>query len=89
MFHLVKPAEGYGLDILVSATVATTEEERLRLAALGRYEILDTPPDAASDRITALAADLFNVPHLDHRLRRPQSHLVQVASWPRCDGNRP
>jgi hypothetical protein len=62
MFNLVKPAEGYGLDILVSATVATTDEECLRLAALGRYEILDTPPDAASDRITALAADLFNVP---------------------------
>jgi two-component sensor histidine kinase len=62
MFHLVKPAEGYGLDILISTTVATTDEERLRLAALWRYEILDTPPDAACDRITALAADLFNVP---------------------------
>ncbi len=62
MFNLVKPAEGYGLDILVSAAVVTTDEERLRLAALRRYEILDTPPDAASDRITALAADLFDVP---------------------------
>jgi two-component sensor histidine kinase len=27
-----------------------------------RYEILDTAPEAACDRITALAADLFNVP---------------------------
>jgi two-component sensor histidine kinase len=27
-----------------------------------RYEILDTAPEAAWDRITALAADLFNVP---------------------------
>jgi two-component sensor histidine kinase len=62
MFNLVKPAEGYGLDILVSATVVPTDEERRRLAALRRYEILDTPPDAASDRITALAADLFDVP---------------------------
>jgi hypothetical protein len=61
MFHSVKPAEGCGLDIPVSATVAA-DEERLRLAALGRYEILDTAPDAACDRITALAADLFNVP---------------------------
>lgn len=32
-----------------------------RLAAR-RYEILDTPPEAAFDHITALAADLFGVP---------------------------
>ena len=62
MLHLVKPAEGYGLEILVSAVAAPTEDERLRLAAVTRYEILDSPPDAACDLITALAADLFNVP---------------------------
>ena len=33
-----------------------------RLAALRRYKILDTPPEAAFDRITALAARLFNLP---------------------------
>ncbi|XHX79794.1 MAG: GAF domain-containing protein [Stenomitos frigidus ULC029] len=33
-----------------------------RLAALRRYNILDTPPEAAFDRITALAARLFNMP---------------------------
>ncbi len=33
-----------------------------RLAAVGRYDILDTPPDGAFDRITALAARFFNVP---------------------------
>ncbi|MBD0336483.1 MAG: GAF domain-containing protein, partial [Cyanobacteria bacterium Co-bin13] len=33
-----------------------------RLAALRRYSVLDTPPEAAFDRITALAARLFNVP---------------------------
>ncbi|MBW4481066.1 MAG: PAS domain S-box protein [Tildeniella torsiva UHER 1998/13D] len=33
-----------------------------RLAAVQRYQILDTPPDAALDRITALAARLFQVP---------------------------
>lgn len=33
-----------------------------RLAAVQRYHILDTPPDAALDRITALAARLFQVP---------------------------
>jgi PAS domain S-box-containing protein len=36
--------------------------EESRLAALRRYEILDTPPDGAFDRITALAARLFDVP---------------------------
>lgn len=33
-----------------------------RLAAVHRYEILDTPPDKAFDRVAALAAHLFNVP---------------------------
>ena len=32
------------------------------LKALRRYDILDTPPEAAFDRITALAARLFNMP---------------------------
>ena len=62
MLHLVKPAGGDGLDILESATAVPVDDERLRLAAVMRYEILDTAPEAACDRITALAADLFNVP---------------------------
>ncbi|XHX76482.1 MAG: GAF domain-containing protein [Stenomitos frigidus ULC029] len=33
-----------------------------RLAALHRYKILDTPPEAAFDRLTTLAARLFAVP---------------------------
>ena len=36
--------------------------ERERLAAVRRYDILDTPPDGAFDRITAIAARLVNVP---------------------------
>lgn len=38
------------------------EDETLRLRVVGRYEILDTPPDGAFDRITRLAARIFNVP---------------------------
>jgi GAF domain-containing protein len=38
------------------------ENEELRMAAVGRYEILDSPPDGAFDRITNLAARIFNVP---------------------------
>jgi two-component sensor histidine kinase len=33
-----------------------------RLAAVRRYDILDTPPDGAFDRITKVAAGLFDVP---------------------------
>jgi two-component system, sensor histidine kinase len=39
---------------------AMTEAERL--AALMEYELLDTPPEAPFDRVTALAADLFETP---------------------------
>ena len=34
----------------------TPEGEARRLAAVQRYEILDTPPDGSFDRITAIAA---------------------------------
>jgi two-component sensor histidine kinase len=40
----------------------TPTEETERLAAVRRYDILDTPPDGAFDRITSLAARHFNVP---------------------------
>jgi two-component sensor histidine kinase len=36
--------------------------EAHRMLAVRRYDILDTPPDGAFDRITALAARRFNVP---------------------------
>ncbi len=37
-------------------------DDRQRLEAVRRFEILDTPPDGTFDRITALAARLFDVP---------------------------
>jgi GAF domain-containing protein len=36
--------------------------ETARLEALRKFEVLDTPPDGAFDRITALAAKMFNMP---------------------------
>lgn len=36
--------------------------EAERIAAVRRYDVLDTPPDGAFERITALAARLFRVP---------------------------
>ena len=38
------------------------DQEARRVAAVRRYDILDTPPDGSFDRITALAASLFDVP---------------------------
>ena len=36
--------------------------EGLRLAAVNRYDILDTPADGAFDRVAGLAAKIFDVP---------------------------
>jgi PAS domain S-box-containing protein len=38
------------------------ELEARRLAALRKYDILDTPPDGCFDRVTAVAAKLFRTP---------------------------
>lgn len=43
-------------------TEQVASAEAARLGAVRRYDILDTPPDGAFDRITALAADYFDVP---------------------------
>ena len=45
----------------VDRDLLATDEER-RLAAVQRYDILDTPPDDAFDRVTALACRLLDVP---------------------------
>ena len=37
-------------------------DEQHRLDAVRRYDILDTPPDGAFDRVTAIAAQLLRVP---------------------------
>ena len=38
------------------------DNEEARLGAIRRYDVLDTPPDGAFDRLTALAARHFDVP---------------------------
>ncbi|MGA0532232.1 GGDEF domain-containing protein [Hansschlegelia sp. KR7-227] len=45
----------------MSAYEATADEDG-RLAALARYDILDTPPEEAFDRITRLAQKIFHAP---------------------------
>ena len=46
----------------MTKSLALIDHENERLAAVRRYDILDTPPDGSFDRITALAASLFKVP---------------------------
>lgn len=46
----------------MSALVETHREEDLRLAALERYRLLDTPPEATFDRITRRAAERLQAP---------------------------
>jgi GAF domain-containing protein len=43
-------------------TLQKPSNEEKRIEELQRYNILDTPPDGSFDRITQLAATLFNVP---------------------------
>ena len=59
MLHLVHPTPGAHADSLAHERAGI---EAIRLAALEQYEILDTAPEPAFDRITALAADLFSTP---------------------------
>lgn len=42
--------------------VPSADVEAARMNAVRRYDILDTPPDGAFDRIAAMAARLFDVP---------------------------
>jgi len=46
----------------MTVTDTMLDKEALRMAAVRRYNVLDTPPDGAFDRITALAARRFGVP---------------------------
>ena len=63
-----------------------------RMEAVHRYQILDTPPDGAFDRITALAARLFAVPIaivsvVDHdRIWFKSHHGVEISQVDRDPG---
>jgi len=67
-------------------------DELDRMAAVDRYQILDTPPDGALDRITALAARLFAVPiaivsMVDHdRIWFKSHHGVEISQVDRDPG---
>ena len=53
---------GEDRTIQPAATDDVGRGEAERLAAVRRYDILDTPPDGAFDRVAALAARIFDIP---------------------------
>lgn len=75
-----------------SNVIPLSDGEARRLAAVRRYDILDTPPDGAFDRITAIAAQLFSVPIsiislVDHdRIWFKSHHGLEVSQINRAPG---
>ena len=76
----------------MQAEIIIPKDEPQRMAAVRRYDILDTPPDGSFDRITAIAARRFNVPIsiisiVDHdRIWFKSHHGVPVQQIPREPG---
>ena len=69
LFDLIHSISAHPFDIsLIPNPIKTLNHSSIprdevgRLEAVRRYDILNTPPDGAYDRITALAARLFQVP---------------------------
>ncbi|WP_295320819.1 HWE histidine kinase domain-containing protein [uncultured Sphingopyxis sp.] len=66
--------------------------ERLRLDTLREYRIMDTPPEAAFDRVTKMVADLYGVPIAlvsfvgEHRQWVKSAHGLGAADTPRDIG---
>lgn len=53
---------GRGYSLAMVADTSWPVDEVARMAAVRRYDVLDSPPDGAFDRIAALAARLMDVP---------------------------
>jgi two-component sensor histidine kinase len=51
-----------GQELADAGDERAVRAERLRLDTLREYRIMDTPPEAAFDRVTKMAADLYDVP---------------------------
>ena len=80
------------MNLVNNHKLVDESNEKNRLDAVRRYDILDTPPDGSFDRITAIAARLFNVPIsiisiVDHdRIWFKSHHGVDVTEVGRDSG---
>lgn len=78
------------MSVIEGTTIPDDDVERL--AAVARYAILDTPPDGAFDRITSLAARVFDVPIaivsvVDHdRIWFKSHHGLEISQIDRAPG---
>jgi two-component sensor histidine kinase len=94
MLHQLQTTQQHYPSIVAAAAVPRMTDEPFRLAAVKRYEILDSPPEADFDRITALAADLFNAPvsvigFVDHeRIWFKSHHGLEAAEVGRAAAGR-
>jgi GAF domain-containing protein len=55
-------ADEFGRHRRIDPALRSAEDEEARIAALNRYDLLDTPPEGAFDRITGLAARVLGMP---------------------------
>jgi hypothetical protein len=55
-------AEEFGRHRRLDPSLRSVADEEARLAALHRYDLLDTPPEGAFDRITTLAGRALHMP---------------------------
>jgi two-component sensor histidine kinase len=62
MLQQFEPTLGYSPAVTTASTLLSPPDEAGRITVLQRYGILDTPEEPCFDRLTALAADLFEVP---------------------------
>jgi two-component sensor histidine kinase len=62
MLHHARTTPNHSPIIVEATAAAHLNDESRRVAAVKRYEILETPTEADFDRITGFAADLFEVP---------------------------
>jgi len=62
MLHQAQTTPSHSPIIIAATGAAHLNDGPGRVAAVKRYEVLDTPPEADFDRITGFAADLFDVP---------------------------
>ncbi len=78
------------MNVVTRNIIPDNEPERMR--AVRRYDILDTPPDGAFDRITAIAARRFKVPISiisvvdDDRIWFKSHHGLEIKQIPREPG---
>ena len=86
----VPTAQEISVNAIPPSIIPNNEPQRM--AAVKRYDILDTPPDGAFDRITAIAARRFDVPIsiisiVDHdRIWFKSHHGLEVKEIGRAPG---